>query len=78
MLPGVIWVEDACKSAEKADLLVLLAEWNEFRTFDLKRLADKMTSPHMVDLRNTYFSKEANCAGFTAYASIGQGSKTVF
>ena len=55
-----------------ADLLVLLTEWNEFRALDLKRIARKMATPHMADLRNVYAPKDARQAGFTAYASVGR------
>ena len=72
LLPGVTWVDDAYKAAQKADLLVLLTEWNEFRALDLKRLARKMTTPRMADLRNIYSVKDARRAGFTGYASIGR------
>ncbi|MGK8233471.1 UDP-glucose dehydrogenase family protein [Roseovarius sp. MS2] len=72
LLPGVSWQEDPYKCANKADLLVLLTEWNEFRALDLKRLARKMTSPRMADLRNIYSVKDAKRAGFTAYDSIGR------
>lgn len=75
LLPGVIWVEDAYRAAEKADLLVLLTEWNVFRALDLNRLARQMATPHMADLRNIYSSKEVKRAGFTAYVSIGQGEQ---
>lgn len=44
LLPGVNWVEDAYKAAQNADLLVILAEWNEFRALDLKILARKMAT----------------------------------
>jgi UDPglucose 6-dehydrogenase len=38
LLPGVVWGDDPYKAAHKADLLVILTEWNEFRALDLKRL----------------------------------------
>jgi UDPglucose 6-dehydrogenase len=72
LLPGVQWVEDAYKAAQNADLVILLTEWNEFRALDLKKLARKMATPHMADLRNIYSAKDAKRAGFTAYQSIGR------
>ncbi|MBE1291323.1 MAG: nucleotide sugar dehydrogenase [Rhodobacteraceae bacterium] len=72
LLPGVTWVEDAYKAAHKADLLVILTEWNEFRALDLKKLARKMVSPRLADLRNIYSVKDAKRAGFEAYESIGR------
>lgn len=74
LLPGVNWVADAYKAAQNADLLVILTEWNEFRALDLKKLAKKMATPRMADLRNVYAPKDAKRAGFTAYESIGRAA----
>lgn len=72
LLPGVSWFDDPYKCANNADLLVILTEWNEFRALDLKRIARKMNSPRMADLRNIYAPKDAKRAGFDAYDSIGR------
>jgi len=72
LLPGVHWVEDAYKSVQNADCVVLLTEWNEFRGLDLKRVANRMQTPRMADLRNIYSLKDAKRAGFVAYTSIGR------
>lgn len=72
LLPGVHWMEDAYKAAAKADCVVILTEWNEFRALDLKKLAKKMTSAKMADLRNIYSAKDAKKAGFEGYISVGR------
>ena len=72
LLPGVHWLEDAYKAAQNADALVILTEWNEFRGLDLKRLAKKMATPRMADLRNIYTARDARRAGFCDYISIGR------
>ncbi len=72
LLPGVQWVEDPYKAVQNADLLVILTEWNEFRALDLNKVARKMETPRMADLRNIYNSKDAKRAGFEAYDSIGR------
>ncbi len=72
MLAGVNWVEDAYKAAQNADAVVILTEWNEFRALDLKRLARRMETPRMADLRNVYSPKEAKKAGFVGYVGIGR------
>ncbi len=72
LLPGVQWVEDPYKAAQNADAVVLLTEWNEFRALDLKRMAKKMATPRMADLRNIYAPKDAKRAGFETYAAIGR------
>ena len=72
LLPGVNWVEDAYKAVQKADCVVILTEWNEFRALDLKKLAKKMATPRMADLRNIYTAKDAKRAGFEGYTSVGR------
>ena len=76
LLPGVNWIEDAYETAQNADLLVILTEWNEFRALDLKRLASNMATPHLADLRNIYSVRDAKRAGFTAYDSVGRAGFT--
>lgn len=72
LLPGVNWHDDVYKAAQNAHALVILTEWNEFRALDLKRLARRMATPTLADLRNIYSAKDAKRAGFEAYATIGR------
>ena len=72
LLPGVNWVEDPYKTAQNADIVVFLTEWNEFRALNLKKLANKMNTPQMADLRNIYSAKDAKKAGFVKYTCIGR------
>ncbi|MFN6924553.1 MAG: UDP-glucose dehydrogenase family protein [Tabrizicola sp.] len=72
LLPGVKWVDNPYQAATGADLVVLLTEWNEFRGLDLARLARKMTTPRMADLRNVYDPAEVRAAGFAAYVGVGR------
>ncbi|MAY86125.1 MAG: UDP-glucose 6-dehydrogenase [Pseudooceanicola sp.] len=75
LLPGVQWLDDPYKAAQNADALVLLTEWNEFRALDLKRLARRMTTPTMADLRNIYSARDARRAGFSRYVSVGRADE---
>ena len=72
LLPGVRWVENAYQAAQGADLVVVLTEWNEYRGLDLERLARKMASPRMADLRNVYDAAVAKAAGFELYVGVGR------
>ena len=72
LLPGVKWVENPYQAANDADLVVLLTEWNEFRGLDLAKLARKMATPQMADLRNIYDPEEVREAGFIAYVGVGR------
>ena len=72
LLPGVKWIENPYQAANDADLVVLLTEWNEFRGLDLAKLARRMATPRMADLRNIYDPAEVREAGFTAYVGVGR------
>ncbi|RMA42729.1 UDP-glucose dehydrogenase family protein [Rhodophyticola porphyridii] len=73
LLPGVSWLDDPYKAVNNADLVVILTEWNEFRALDLERMAKKMATPRMADLRNIYSARDAKRAGFEAYTAVGRG-----
>ena len=72
LLPGVNWNDDPYKASQNADLVVILTEWNEFRALDLSKLAKKMATPRMADLRNIYNARDAKRAGFEAYEGVGR------
>lgn len=72
LLPGVTWHDDPYKAAEGAEAVVILTEWNEFRALDLARLARRMATPRMVDLRNVYDRTDALAAGFVSYEGVGR------
>ncbi len=72
LLPGVKWYENPYQAVAGADLLVTLTEWNEFRALDLEKVARKMATPRLADLRNIYDPDTAREAGFTQYSGVGR------
>lgn len=72
LLPGVHWNDNPYAAVHHAHVVVILTEWNEFRALDLKKIAKKMATPRMADLRNIYSVKDAKRAGFETYVSIGR------
>ncbi len=71
LLDGVDWCDDAYRTMEGADALVIVTEWNEFRALDLGRVRELLAAPVLVDLRNIYNAAEMAEAGFD-YHSIGR------
>jgi UDPglucose 6-dehydrogenase len=63
--------DSAYSVARDADAIVIVTEWNEFRSLDLARLHAVMARPVLVDLRNVYNGEEVRKAGFT-YLGIGR------
>jgi UDPglucose 6-dehydrogenase len=67
-----------CKSmleaVADADALVIITEWQEFRTANLTELALQMARPVLVDGRNIFEPERARQAGFD-YTGIGRREK---
>ena len=76
LVENVTFADNAYGVAEGADAVVLVTEWNEFRSLDLERLKAAMKSPAFVDLRNVYPPHEMRRHGFT-YTSIGRSDLDV-
>ena len=72
LLPGVVWHNDPYDAADKADLVVILTEWNEFRALDLEKLAGGMANRRFADLRNVYTKEDVIRAGFDEYDCVGR------
>jgi UDPglucose 6-dehydrogenase len=71
LLPDVEWCADAYETANGADAIVVLTEWNEFRGLDLTRLASLMRDPVLIDFRNIYSAGDVALTPFT-YLSLGR------
>jgi len=67
------FADDAYHALDGADCAMLITEWNEFRTLDLRRMAKRLKRPVLLDLRNIYDADEAEAAGLT-YVGVGQGA----
>lgn len=71
VIQNVEYAFDAYDVAKGSDVLVLVTEWNAFRSLDLARVKAVMNTPLLVDLRNVYRQKDVEAAGFT-YHSVGR------
>ena len=69
--PGVTYCASPYEAAEKADALVLVTEWNEFKFLNLERLRSLMRRPVIFDGRNLYEPDRMRRVGFE-YHSIGR------
>lgn len=64
-LREVVWSKSPYDAAKKADCLVILTEWNEFRALNLKKILSLMKKSHrkkpiFMDFRNIYKLHEMN------------------
>jgi UDPglucose 6-dehydrogenase len=75
ILSGLIPCEDAYHAAEGTDAVILMTEWNQFRTLDFERLKTLMRQPVLFDLRNVYDPTKVTALGFL-HVSVGRRSKS--
>ena len=69
--PGLVSRPDAYEAAEGADALIVLTEWEEFRSLDWPRIRDTMARPLVLDGRNLLSPAYMKSLGFE-YHSVGR------
>jgi UDPglucose 6-dehydrogenase len=74
LLPGMIACKDTYEVADQADGLIIMTEWNQFRTLDFDRLKQMMKSKLLLDLRNVYDSDRVVAHGFR-HVSVGRTTR---
>jgi UDPglucose 6-dehydrogenase len=63
--PDLDYKKNAYDAIEGADAMILMTEWNEFRSLDLKRVKKLLRSPIFIDTRNIYDPRDMKNKGFT-------------
>lgn len=76
MVEEVTYVEDPYSAVFGADAVILLTEWDAYRSLDLDRLANAMRGHVFVDARNALDADEVRAAGFV-YEGVGRSSTVV-
>lgn len=69
---GLTLCDSADAALEGADSLVIVTEWQEFRSKDMDEIKSSLKDPVIVDGRNLYDPKTMKDKGFSYYA-IGRG-----
>jgi UDPglucose 6-dehydrogenase len=67
----IVYCESPYSAATRADAVLILMEWPEYRELDLERLRELMDVPLLVDGRNLFDPEQVSEAGFE-YLSIGR------
>lgn len=67
----ITYCEKSYDTLENADALVIVTEWNEFRTPDFKKIKENLKQPVIFDGRNVYDLDKLANLGFVYY-SIGR------
>ena len=75
VLDDVTFHADPYDAASEAEAIVLVTEWEAYRSLDFARLKAAMKRPLLVDLRNVYDGVHAARHGFS-YVAIGRPDET--
>ena len=71
-LPDTVqYIDDVNDAVADADAVVIMTEWNEYRSLNLAELKKKMRGKAFIDLRNVYERDAVEAAGFD-YAAVGR------
>jgi UDPglucose 6-dehydrogenase len=72
---GVELTSEPYGAASGVDALLLVTEWNEFRSPDFARLKSIMRQPVLLDGRNIWDAAKVRAAGFTYYGVGRNGAE---
>ncbi len=72
-LDSIIFCKGAYEVAEGADALVMVTEWNEFKSLNMIQVRNLMRRPVLIDGRNIYEATEMHRIGFI-YRGMGRGT----
>jgi UDPglucose 6-dehydrogenase len=72
LMPRIEFAGDVLECVTGADAVVLVTEWDEFKSMDLDAVAERMAGRVLIDGRNALDPAAARAAGLT-YEGIGQG-----
>ncbi len=71
-LKGVKFCNDPYEAARKANCLLIMTEWDEFKRLDLEKIKKLLSHPVIVDGRNIFGPAKMKNMGFI-YKCIGRG-----
>lgn len=72
-LDSITFCADAYEVAQGTDALVIVTEWNEFKSLNMLQIYSTMRRPILIDGRNIYEAEEMSRLGFT-YRGMGRGT----
>ncbi len=69
--PQLRYASSSYQTAEDANALLIVTEWEEFKDLDLKKIKEVMANPIIVDGRNIFDPERVRSLGFEYY-SVGR------
>ena len=75
LLPSAVeYCEDSYDAIDGADAMIIVTEWNQFRSLDIQRVRASLKKPVIVDLRNLYDPQRMRERGIS-YISVGRAAE---
>ena len=71
IMPEITYVSDPYEAMKDADCLVLMTEWNEYRSLNFQKIKETMRGNIFIDLRNVYEPEHIRKEGFE-YFGVGR------
>ena len=68
---AICFTDSAADAVTRADALLIMTEWNEFRSLDLNALGAVMQQRVLIDARNVFEPAQVRAAGFS-YVGMGR------
>lgn len=68
--PSITFCSSPYEAADEADAVVIVTEWDEFKSLDLQKIKELMKQPVILDTRNILKTKKLRNLGFS-FANIG-------
>lgn len=68
---NINYAEDEYEATNDAEAVVILTEWNQFRSLDLNSIKNRMKSHYFFDFRNIYDKESLETLGFV-YDGVGK------
>jgi UDPglucose 6-dehydrogenase len=67
-LSNVTFASSAFEACKGSDALLILTEWQEFKSMDLKLIRETLRLPIVIDGRNLLVAEEVEAAGLVYYS----------
>lgn len=71
LIPEALYCSSVNQAIKDADALILITDWEEFKTIDLQTIANLMKQKIIIDTRNMWNPQDLNRHGFT-YHNLGR------
>jgi UDPglucose 6-dehydrogenase len=69
--PKIVYAENPYDALKDANAMLLITEWDEFKSLDLNKVKDSMANPIVIDGRNLFDPQDVRSLGFEYY-SVGR------